>query len=338
MARYESEEVRNKAVEMGGERFAAALGIEYKREGARGGKISCPWHAENTPSCSLQIGKRGDLVANCFACGKSGDAIGIVAAHRDIDIASDYERALAVTAEIVGATPGTVRTSRPAPPPTTEWPDEKELLALWNSASMDLEPAEQVLAAWGHVPRNAARILRGKDSQALGLGWWPYSGDFLIAPLFDATGTWRSVQGRNLEKQSEYRVLMPKGKRGSPLFFADAGGAAILQRQAEWKGEPPILWITEGLTDSVSQIAYLRRRERQGAHPRPNLLIGVGRFSTEGFKDIELPKIPGATLMLALDADDAGRGYAEEFERSQAGRWATASIELRFDEQLRRVG
>ena len=49
----------------------------------RNGFISCPFHAEKTPSCKVYDGERGFY---CFGCGKSGDVVDFVAAYFSLDM------------------------------------------------------------------------------------------------------------------------------------------------------------------------------------------------------------------------------------------------------------
>lgn len=55
----------------------------YGIQRTRNGFISCPFHAEKTPSCKVYDGERGFY---CFGCGKSGDVIDFVAAHFSLDM------------------------------------------------------------------------------------------------------------------------------------------------------------------------------------------------------------------------------------------------------------
>ncbi len=55
--------------------FLDALGLLRGATKQAGGfLIRCPWHLEKTPSCSVQV-KQGSIVAHCFGCGASGDAL-----------------------------------------------------------------------------------------------------------------------------------------------------------------------------------------------------------------------------------------------------------------------
>jgi len=51
------------------------------RKTRKGWDVCCPVHGETNPSMGLTIGRNGDIIANCFACGANGmdlaEALGI---------------------------------------------------------------------------------------------------------------------------------------------------------------------------------------------------------------------------------------------------------------------
>lgn len=64
------------------------LGRSARRDGTSW-KISCPWHDEQTPSCSVRIGDRGELVAYCFGCNRNGSVIDLAAAVLGYELPAD---------------------------------------------------------------------------------------------------------------------------------------------------------------------------------------------------------------------------------------------------------
>ena len=51
------------------------------RRNRKGWTVCCPVHGEKNPSMDITIGRKGDIIANCFACGANGmdlaEALGI---------------------------------------------------------------------------------------------------------------------------------------------------------------------------------------------------------------------------------------------------------------------
>jgi len=51
------------------------------RRNRKGWIVCCPVHGEKNPSMDITIGRKGDIIANCFACGANGmdlaEALGI---------------------------------------------------------------------------------------------------------------------------------------------------------------------------------------------------------------------------------------------------------------------
>ena len=54
---------------------------EKPRKSGAGWTVCCPVHGEKNPSMSIKEGRKGDIIAHCFACGANGmdlaDALGV---------------------------------------------------------------------------------------------------------------------------------------------------------------------------------------------------------------------------------------------------------------------
>lgn len=82
--------------------LAKLLGLEATR-GARAdrARVSCPWHAERSPSCDLAR-RNGRVLAICRSCGAGGDLFALVGAVRGIDPRRDFRRVVRETADLFG--------------------------------------------------------------------------------------------------------------------------------------------------------------------------------------------------------------------------------------------
>ncbi len=69
-----------------------ALGLKVARgSGPYKAIVSCPIHAEKTPSCVV-ASRDGRIVFRCHGCGEGGDLLGLVAAVHRLDVARDFRR------------------------------------------------------------------------------------------------------------------------------------------------------------------------------------------------------------------------------------------------------
>jgi DNA primase catalytic core len=62
-------------------RLLSGWGIEVKQNG-KGHKISCPFHEDTTPSCSVDLQRK---IFHCFGCGEKGDLIDFVRLYKKTD-------------------------------------------------------------------------------------------------------------------------------------------------------------------------------------------------------------------------------------------------------------
>ena len=71
MMRDHKKELRHALTDV--HRVIRALGLEKgAQRQATGLTICCPWHKENTPSCSVTLGKDGTIRLRCFGCQATG--------------------------------------------------------------------------------------------------------------------------------------------------------------------------------------------------------------------------------------------------------------------------
>jgi hypothetical protein len=64
------------------------------------GKIRCPVHEERRASCSFDSQRE---LLNCFSCGFQGDAVNLIMAKEDVDVATAIKRCEAITGSSHGA-------------------------------------------------------------------------------------------------------------------------------------------------------------------------------------------------------------------------------------------
>ena len=86
-------------------RVVRALGLEKgAQRQATGLTICCPWHDENTPSCSVTLGKDGTIRLRCFGCQATGDVFALIAQVHGLDVRHDFPEVLRISAELANAT------------------------------------------------------------------------------------------------------------------------------------------------------------------------------------------------------------------------------------------
>ena len=87
---------------LGPQGLLRVLGIRFKGETGGTAKISCPWHEEKTPSCSISLGNSGDIIAKCFGgCGETADALKLIARVHNLEGCS-FQALLQHAAEATG--------------------------------------------------------------------------------------------------------------------------------------------------------------------------------------------------------------------------------------------
>ncbi|WP_044238691.1 CHC2 zinc finger domain-containing protein [Chondromyces apiculatus] len=95
--------------------LCARLGLSRGARKQRGGlMILCPWHEEKTPSCSVRGGHDGTVVAHCYGCGASGDALSLVAVAHGLDVRRDFPEVLQEAARVAGLQAGRGETRQEA--------------------------------------------------------------------------------------------------------------------------------------------------------------------------------------------------------------------------------
>jgi hypothetical protein len=282
--------------------------------------ILCPAHGERNPSCSVTRGRDGTLRFKCHGCQATGDLLTLVATVHDLDLRTDFKAVLLEAAQIAGLShvvdelnerqPYTPRPLPELPEPEAErdYPPVSEVEAVWAAG----RPVAGDSAAGGHL---VGRGLDARTVDSLGLlralpadaslpSWaryrgrpWTASGHRMIARVYDAAGTCRSVRAWRVEGEAAAKRLPPGGHRATGLVMANKRARELLTGE---RAAPRVIVISEGESDWCSAcVAW------------PMLAIfGI----TSGSWDEDFAKrIPiGSEVVIRTDNDRAGDVYADQ--------------------------
>lgn len=309
---------------------AHALGLaDGARRQSTGLTICCPWHAERNPSCSVTLGPDGTLRAYCFGCGQGGDVFSLAAAALGLDVRADFARVaqeLAARCGLDGSAP-LPPPRRLVPPPLRRPPPLAEVGAFWAQCPPVCENpalARALLELRGLDPaviadRDLARTLPPA-------GWlprwawhngqsWRDSAHTLIVPLYDATGTLRSLHARSLLPGAEPKGLSPAGHTSAGLVLADSFARELLARGVPPSWPPsqvPTVLVCEGATDYLTDATFYGEWEYAPA----TLAVISGSWS----KDVAARIPDGARVIVRTHNDPAGIKYMKEVAESLCAR------------------
>ena len=303
-----------------------ALGLERGAERQSAGvTVRCPVHDDADPSCSLTRGPDGTLRARCFACGWTGDVLGLVAAVYALHVRRDFREVLLVAADLAGLhqlaselrSKGTRAPDRPLPPaPEPEaprdYPPAVEVEAVWQDAVAVAQdgPSERALGARGLSPGpELARALRG--GQALP-GWARYRGESwldggyrVVLPVYAPSLELRSLRAWQvvLRDPTLPKRLPPAGHRATGLCLANPEARALLASRSTIR-----LLVVEGESDYLTACA---------TYPGcPVLGVGSGAWDEAWARAVPL----GSEVTVHTHHDDAGRRYAAHIQSTLARR------------------
>jgi hypothetical protein len=292
------------------------LGKDAQRQAGNGILVRCPAHEERTPSCSVTNGPDGTIRCRCFACGWTGDALTLVAAVHGLDVRSGFRDVLIEAAAIAGlaAAVDELRGDKPYYPPA------QDVETLWRAtgpASDDPDSAAH-LSGRGIDPSNASRLgLVRALCLKTGLwcqlpqwaryrgDWWPAHGFRLVIPVYDVTGTMRSVRAWRVTDGEGPKRLPPSGHRATGLVLANERARQILSGETR---APARVVLVEGEPDMVS------------VSLRWPWLPVLGVYSGSWTDEIAA-RIPfGSELIVRTHHDEAGDRYADEIVKSTKAR------------------
>lgn len=250
--------------------------VELRR---RGGSLwaLCPFHAEKTPSFSVQP-ERGTF--HCFGCGKSGDVFTFVMEMEGMD----FPEALRSLAERAGVTL-TGRRGSPRVSDRTARSLLEDALAFFK---------DQLAGAGGSAPRAylSRRRIESGEIAKFEIGWAPPSWDSLKRHLASIGAGEREMADAGLITVGERgsydrfrgRIMFPI--RDEMARITGFGGRVIEGSDAKAK----YLNSPEGELFSKSKILYLMHEAKRAAKARGRVILTEGymdamRCHTSGFTE-----------------------------------------------------
>jgi len=259
--------------------------LERVRPSKSGWQARCPAHDDREPSLSISEGADGRALVHCFA----GCAPEAVAAALGLTLAElGPSRAPQLSPP---------RKDRRAPSITAI-----QVREVWTAAlerARDDRHVEADRETYAFL--NGRGIAEAWECCAYGvlapgmrlppaIAGWPGSGHRLVVPLFDHNGHLANVQARNVLGR-EPKTLFPAGSTVRSCVFADDRARALMRCTSV---APRAVLVGEGLTD------YLALGMASSV---PVVAIPGTGFAAEALG----PWVRGHTLVLAFDADEAGR-------------------------------
>lgn len=287
----------------------------------RGIIVRCPWHKENTPSCSVRIAEDGTIAVRCHGCGQSGDALSLVAAVYGLSLREDFPDVLRAAADIAarwdireeidGKKPIEHRPAPPAPAPEPErdFPSRAEVLALWEGAGHVSGDVDALAWAKGRglsaLRIDGAEVARVVKASAELPRWaryqgssWTATGHRLLVPMVDPEGDIRSVRGCRIIDGDSPKRLPPGGHKASALIMACPIAVAMLRGTFK----PARVVVSEGEPD------FMLWASKTGIAATARIGIVSGSWTMAFANKFE----PGVEVIVRTDPDDAGDRYANE--------------------------
>lgn len=292
--------------------------------------IRCPWHADNTPSCSVREATDGTIATNCFACGHKGDVFDLVAVANGFDCQRDFRRVLQLAADLAGSA-----LEEPAPrPPVREaeargdYPPFVEAARLWASCRPVLD--DPPVVRWLCSRRLNPEAVEAFDvARALPIAsplprWarfggrsWSEAGYRCVLPMFDERGDLRSLRARRVLDGEGPKALPPTGYRIGGLVMAEPLAQRLL-KTGRWPGcwseaASPQIVIGEGEPDFLTWAGRHSDADEDGP-----AAFGIVAGSWTAGIAARLPT--GSRVVIRTDHDPPGEKYAEAIAATLAGR------------------
>lgn len=329
--RYDPEAINRAFTALGAATTLDRLGVTHRRDGQRCWFV-CPWHADRSPSATLQRGPEGTLRAHCYACQATADVLGLAAAAWGLSAEGpEFRDVLARAAGLAGVGP---MPEGYAPPRRPELPPEplvyapagevEALLAACGPVSADPTIAA-VLGGRGISPGLvddlglARAISHGANglprwSRCAGLSWAD-GGYRLVLPTMgvkDGVIGRLGVRAWKVEGPPDDRRkrVAPAGFATAGLFLADPHALTLLGQPTAAK-----FVVTEGEPDflSLATVAALEGRDYG--------VLGIVAGSwTPGLAAL----VPaGSVVAICTHDDTSGDAYAKTIAASAGDRFAT---------------
>ena len=316
--------------------LCASLGLKARFQ-ARGALVCCPTHDDRSPSCSVFLAKDETVAAKCHACGWSGDALGLIAAVHGLDARRDWRR---VVDEAARLAPIVVQTTPPVPPRWRELAttpcDNQTYHAVWSFA---LDLCSPLCTTAPNVARYLEQRRVLADADAAGVRGLPTNTRSLVRALLatferatlEQVGLLR--RGRESLDWPDWPVLIPWRDRfgqitcvqkrrldgGVPKYRSPVGrsprapfGVDSLAESLRTCGGEAEVVLVEGALDALSRRRIARHRRECVA------VLGVYSAATP-CAGLPSDLLAGRSIVLALDADDAGERACVAIARELCG-------------------
>lgn len=306
--------------------------LENSRKNHTGYMICCPWHSENSPSCSVRVHPTdGTLSVHCFGCGEGGDVFRLIAAAHGLDPRNNFKDILEYAGRLSGIdiTRDYVKPANPVRPvfvpAVPVYPPEDQVAHLWfNSVGPTMiRPARQ----WFEIKQLSGEILSGycrvipktmelpdwaksggetKDGRKWNSDWIK-SGHRLLIPMYDSNGNLRSLKARCLDVNSKMKNMMPKGFSSKNLIMADHVGHGLLVN-GNPNNDPYNVVFCEGEVD------FFVALQTRDTAPENTAVFGV--YSGGWSKEHALRLGKNITLYFFTDRDTAGMKYKQDIAKT----------------------
>lgn len=295
------------------EDVAAQAGVKLRRVG-RELVASCPFHAESSPSFSINSEKQTWICRG--ACAEGGDVFRFVERFAEVD----FPGALVALAQRAGIGPGGPcvplrRVVQPRSTPTPLRLPVGQVRRLWEASAGATACSE--VAGWlrsrgldaervedSDLCRSLPLVDLPKWAQRWRHGWRG------LFPMYDAGGELIAVRARWTGAGSApdgRKSLNPIGSSPAGLVLADPGGIAMLKG----KVPPRSLWITEGEPDFMSTATAFGDAADMG-------ILGI--VSGSWTQEIAACVPTGIEVTIATHDDECGNRFASEIVTTLAGR------------------
>jgi DNA primase len=298
------------------------------RASARQAFVCCPWHQENSPSCSLKLREDGTISVHCFGCDQRGDAYTLIAKVRGLDLVGDFQEVLRAAADIANA-PALAPVEVAAKPVEHEGVNDETYHGIW---SWLLEALSPLRAIAPQVANYLDGRCIGADAEAVGVRGLPRDGRELAASCLavferaDLEGAGVLRQGLDTLDWPAWRVLVPWRDRygritcvqrrrlddGRPKYLSPKGrsprapfGVELLAGALDCMGPRAEVIVTEGAFAALARRKIARHGDERAA------VIGVYSASTAA-AGMPMDLLEGRRVVLSLDRDGAGESAREK--------------------------
>lgn len=216
----------------------------------RSNRMLCPFEGcrhkaphEKKDSVQIHPGKRGEYRAKCWACGKDGSLVDVLAAIRGW---SDAEAIAHLHGLDVGPARPHMRLVTPEPPPADDKLKPEEIRSVWDKLATSDEAGESYLlsrsldeAAQLGIVRFATTAHPNKKVKD-----WASRQRLIVALMKDVVGNARGLQARLVRNPvgREPKISSLKGSSTSRSFFG----------YPEFIESSPLVAVAEGLADTCA--------------------------------------------------------------------------------------